>query len=188
MKKFAAVLLAAVCAVGLMAGCTPAKTYKDGKYRAEVKDFSHGYKEFLEITYKDDKIVDVKFDSISEKDPKILKSTLTADQYLMKDKDGNPFPPSKWYPTLIENIKKAAKPADIAAIAGATHTVDAAKLLYTAIQTSAKTGATATAIVDTAAAAASKVVSAAAGAASTVKSAAAGAASTVTSAAASTAK
>lgn len=42
------------------------KMYQDGLYKAEMSDFDGGYKDYVEITIKDNKIVDVIFDGKNE--------------------------------------------------------------------------------------------------------------------------
>jgi major membrane immunogen (membrane-anchored lipoprotein) len=65
MKKILAIALACVMAFGLVA-CGGSKI-KDGTYSAEMSDASaeesHGWKDYLNITYKDGKIDTVEYDS-----------------------------------------------------------------------------------------------------------------------------
>lgn len=157
MKKALSLLVIAALSAAMLVACggkddssavtTP--EYKDGTYRAENATFDHGYKEFLEVTYKDGKVTDVTFDAVSEKDPAVLKSSLTIEQYPMftGENGDEPFNPAVWYPTLENNIKEAATADDVAIVAGATHSSDNARKYLAAIQAAAKTGDTTTQVV-----------------------------------------
>ena len=114
------------------------QTYVDGTYRAEVYAFSHGYKEFMEITYAGGKIANVVFDAVSEADPAKLKSTATAEEYPMKDASGNDFLPGTWYPMIAEKVLKGEE----IAVAGATNSSVSAKAMFEAIDAAALAGTT----------------------------------------------
>ncbi len=62
MKKFRLILLSASMACSfLFSGC--GSVLKDGFYTAEMSDYSHGWKEYLCIMVKDDKIVYAEFNA-----------------------------------------------------------------------------------------------------------------------------
>jgi len=142
MKKILAIALACVMAFGLVA-CGGSKI-KDGTYSAEMSDASaeesHGWKDYLNITYKDGKIDTVEYDS-KDADGN-LKSQTTAETYPMDPA------PSVWIPQMIENIKATSDPDKVAAIAGATHASENAKKLYKAVLEKANAGDTTVAVVD----------------------------------------
>ncbi len=119
-----------------------APVYIDGTYRVEQAAFSHGYKEFMEVTYAGGVVTNVVYDAVSETDPTVFKSQLTIEEYAMFDAEGNDFHPAVWYPTLIANIMAAEKPADIEIIAAATHTSENARIFLALIQEAAVAGNT----------------------------------------------
>ena len=49
MKKFAAVMLSCLLIAAVLSGC--GASMKDGTYRAEYDAYSHGYKEFVAVSY-----------------------------------------------------------------------------------------------------------------------------------------
>ena len=64
MKKYLCLTLLFLTLI--LGGCGSADKMKDGFYTAEMSDFSHGWKEYLCIMVKDDKIVYAEFNA---KDP-----------------------------------------------------------------------------------------------------------------------
>lgn len=155
MKKVLSLVAAVAMAMTLLVACggddssevvdTP--EFVDGTYRAEWATYDHGYKEFMEVTYENGVITNVIFDAVNEEDPELFKSSLGIEEYPMFDAEGNEFYPAIWYPELMENIKNAATPEDIALIADATHSCENARLMFAAIQELARTGDTTVAIV-----------------------------------------
>lgn len=156
MKKVLSLVAAVAMAMTLLVACkgddassevvdTP--EFVDGTYRAEMAEFNNGYKEFMEVTYENGVITSVVFDAFSEKDPTVFKSTLTIEEYPMFDADGNDFHPAVWYPELMESVKNATAPEDIALIADATHSCENARDMFAAIQEQAKAGDTTVAII-----------------------------------------
>ena len=66
-KKYFALLAAAVLTGALLTGCSGnAQGLKDGTYRAEMKEASHGYKDYVEVTVKNGKIDTVVFDAAAD--------------------------------------------------------------------------------------------------------------------------
>ena len=116
--------------------------YVNGDYKAEVAEFSHGWKEFIEVSISGDMVSSVNYDAI---DPSgdTLKSSLTF--YPMPDPPGLP---SAWYPLLEAQYKSADivnyDAADIDGITGATHTSETASMLFDLILEAAKEGDTST--------------------------------------------
>lgn len=114
--------------------------YTNGTYKAELSDFSHGWKEFMEVTIKDDDATVVNYDAI-DTTGLVLKSSLTV--YPMPDPPGLP---SKWYP-LLEAQFEAANIKDyeeVDGITGATGTSTNAKAMFKLILDAAKDGDTST--------------------------------------------
>jgi len=116
--------------------------YENGSYKAELAEFSHGWKEFMEVTIKGDEVTAVNFDASSEEDGS-LKSSLT--EYPMPDPPGLP---STWYPQLEAQFMDADitdyTPVD--GISGATGTSENAMALFELILDAAKEGDTSTQI------------------------------------------
>ncbi len=63
--RFRRLVLPALFCAWILGGCSSA-TLKDGFYTAQMSDYSHGWKEYLCIMVKDDKIVYAEFNA---KDP-----------------------------------------------------------------------------------------------------------------------
>jgi len=116
-KKILALGLATIVAVGLLTGCgsstdtketaspkattsskatasgtassTQQKTsYADGNYHAEEKEFTDGWKNTVDITVKDGKIVSVDWNAINEKGGKDKKTLSKDGEYGMVAKGG----------------------------------------------------------------------------------------------------
>lgn len=137
MKKFAAVAMSLALMLAL-AGCGGG--IKDGTYTAKASAASHGWTDYLKVTYKGGAITDVDFDS--EDASGNLKSKATDDTYPMTP------PPREWIPKLEANIKAAASSDKIEAVAGASNSSKTAKLLMAAVEKQAKAGKTDVVLVD----------------------------------------
>lgn len=145
MKKLTLFLLSALMLFSLV-GCGGSKI-ADGTYSAELSDAAteanHGWKDFLTVTYKDGKMVEVQFDS-KDADGNLKSEWTTPENYPMDPQ------PSEWIPQLEENIKATSNPDKVASVAGATMGSNNAKELYRAVVEKAKAGDTTTAVIDTA--------------------------------------
>ena len=145
MKKLTLFLLSALMLFSLV-GCGGSKI-ADGTYSAELSDAAteanQGWKDFLTVTYKDGKMVEVQFDS-KDADGNLKSEWTTPENYPMDPQ------PSEWIPQLEENIKATSNPDKVAAVAGATMGSNNAKELYRAVVEKAKAGDTTTAVIDTA--------------------------------------
>ncbi len=145
MKKQFYCLVLALVSIVLFSGCRNNQP-KDGTYRAELSDKATednlGWREYMEITYKDGDITDVAYDGI-DADGRI-KSTLTKEEYPM-----DPHP-SEWIEKMKNNIKRGKTADKMEGIAGATRSSRNARLLMKHIEKSAAEGDTSTAIVETA--------------------------------------
>ena len=145
MKKLTLFLLSALMLFSLV-GCGGSKIAY-GTYSAELSDAAteanHGWKDFLTVTYKDGKMVEVQFDS-KDADGNLKSEWTTPENYPMDPQ------PSEWIPQLEENIKATSNPDKVASVAGATMGSNNAKELYRAVVEKAKAGDTTTAVIDTA--------------------------------------
>lgn len=138
MKKFTVLTLAIALMISMTA--CGSSNIKDGVYSAQASEASHGWTDYLKVTYKDGAIVEVDYDSLDADGN--LKSATTAETYPM-----DPLP-SEWIPQLEDNILAADAADKIEAVAGATHASNNVKVLMEAVEKQAKEGNTETAVVD----------------------------------------
>lgn len=112
----------------------------DGVYTAQMDDAateaSYGWRDELQVEYKDGKLVSATFESYDADGNK--KSETTSDTYPMDPA------PADWMPELSDNIVKAGNSADIDGITGATMASDHARLMLAAIEESGEPGETIT--------------------------------------------
>lgn len=111
--------------------------YVNGMYKAEMSDFSHDWKEFLEITISEDKVTVANVDAVNEAGE--MKSALT--EYPMPDPPGLP---SVWYPQLEDQFVAAniVNNEDVDGVSGATGTSTNMNGMFDLILVAAKTGDT----------------------------------------------
>lgn len=139
--RSAVILLCGAVLCAPLTGCRSTRP-QDGTYTARYQYPSHGYVEYLTVTFRDGRAAEVEFDAYSETDPNAKKSSLTKEEYPM-----DPHP-SEWMNTLERNIEKAGlKPDKIAAVAGATSSSRHARELYDAVLKAARDGKTETVLV-----------------------------------------
>jgi len=142
MKKIALLFTAALMTVLVSCDKEEEATYQDGTYRAEAAEFSHGWKNFMEVTIADDVQTSVNFDAFSEEDENLLKSQTTTEQYPM-----DPHP-SVWIPQLEAQLMAVniLSYEGIDGVSGATSASDDANALFDLILDAARTGDTSTQI------------------------------------------
>jgi major membrane immunogen (membrane-anchored lipoprotein) len=118
-------------------------TYKNGTYKAETAEYSHGWITFMEVTISDDKQTAVTFDARMEDGS--LKSETTAETYPM-----DPHP-TVWIPELeaqymaVDILNYSA----VDGITGATHGSDDSMALFQLMLDAAKEGDTSLQILPT---------------------------------------
>ncbi|WMJ23302.1 FMN-binding protein [Paludicola sp. MB14-C6] len=145
MKKFMGIALAITMTIVLFVGCASgSKTMKDGKYRAEFKEFTRGWKEYVEVTVKDGKIADVDFDGVNEKGEK--KSADPGYKDAMT-KAGFKTWPEDFYLKYEKQLVEKQDVTKIDAVAGATTSAGNFKKLVTELSKNLKSGNTKTVIV-----------------------------------------
>lgn len=102
----------------------------DGVYTAQMDDASaeaaYGWRDQLEVEYKDGKIVSAVFESYDADGNK--KSEISPDVYPMDPA------PADWMPQLSENIAKAETAEEIDGVAGATMASNNARAMMAAIE------------------------------------------------------
>ncbi|MCD1025513.1 MULTISPECIES: extracellular electron transfer flavoprotein PplA [Enterococcus] len=93
---------------------------KDGTYKLEEKNYSNGYRATFEITVKDGKITESKYDNINEAGK---SKTEDADyNKQMKDKAG--ISPEEFIPKFNEELVAAQDPSSMDVVTGATHSFE----------------------------------------------------------------
>ncbi len=143
MKKTFAIIAAAVMCAAVLSGCSAGM--KDGTYKAEYKSYDdHGWKDYVSITVSGGKITAVDYDSLNEAGEK--KSADTAYREQME-------PVSKTYPEkfskeLEDQLVDKQDVKKVDAVAGATTSSNAFKILATEALSAAKSGKTDTVTVE----------------------------------------
>ncbi len=144
MKRIIALMLVITCAV-CMTACSSSKLIPNGTYHIEYDTFdANGYKDFVEVTFEDGKITDVKMDAVSESDGS-LKSE--SEEYREDmEKFSNTYP-EKYYMDLINQYILTGNSDGVDVVAGATATSNSILKLLRALEDSLKSGSTETTIV-----------------------------------------
>lgn len=113
---------------------------KDGTYKAETVGFDdHGWKPFVDVTYKEGKIVAVKFDYTSKQDGHL--KTTDAD-YNKKMKAATGVSPSEYTVKFANALVEKQDPEKVDAITGATHSSEDFVIVANAAIQNAKAGKT----------------------------------------------
>ncbi|MEG1180769.1 MAG: FMN-binding protein [Oscillospiraceae bacterium] len=145
MKKFVIVLSLAMALLLLFASCNGEVKIKDGIYRAEYSDYDqHGYKDFVEVTFKDNKVESVVADAVSGEDGS-LKSSSAKFRDAMEPISGTY--PEKYYKDLINQYIEKAKSDNLDVIAGATESSNSFISLIKALEKAVISGNTETVVV-----------------------------------------
>jgi major membrane immunogen (membrane-anchored lipoprotein) len=142
MKKLALMITAATMIALVSCKKEEESTYKDGTYRAQMAEFSHGWKDFMVVTIVDDAQTSVDFDAMNEEDTTLLKSETTFEEYPM-----DPHP-TVWIPQLEAQFMAVdiLNYEGVDGITGATSASQDADALFGLILEAAKTGDTSTQI------------------------------------------
>ncbi|MGC6770367.1 extracellular electron transfer flavoprotein PplA [Enterococcus sp. LJL128] len=93
---------------------------QDGTYKLEEKNYSNDYRVSFEITVKDGKITESKYDNIN-KDGESKADNADYNKN-MKDKAGTN--PEEFIPKFNEELVAKQSPSDIDVVSGATHSFD----------------------------------------------------------------
>ena len=103
MKK-TAVLLIMTCFLAAFAGCGSGNKMENGYYTAEMSDFSHGWKEYVCIYVKNDRIISAEFNA---KDPSgFIKAW--DNEYMRNMEAGTGIYPNKYTRGYVEQLIEAA--------------------------------------------------------------------------------
>ncbi|MCT4586136.1 MAG: FMN-binding protein [Peptostreptococcaceae bacterium] len=132
-------ILVGALSLMLLTGCGAKEvSYQDGTYKGEYKDFDkHGWKPFIEVTIKEGKIDDVKFDYKNEEDK--LKSA--DEEYSATYKKVAGVTPTESYAKMIEDIKEK-QDSQIDTVSGATGSTNNFKTLAQEVLKNAQEGKT----------------------------------------------
>ncbi len=137
MKKFISVLIV-LAALFSLTSCDSNIQVSDGIYRAEYDSFDDsGYKDFVEITFKDGLVTEVTMDAVSEADGS-LKSESDAYRESMETIAGTY--PAKYYQDLINQYIGSGDSSGVLIVAGATSTSNAIIKLLTSLEATMKAG------------------------------------------------
>ena len=140
MKKILCLLL--ICPLLLLGGC--GSTMKDGFYTAEMSDYSHGWKEYLCIMVKNDKVVYAEFNA---KDPSgYIKAWDNAYMQNMLTVAGTY--PNEYTRNYVSQLIEFQNPEDVDTLSGASSSGGNFKKLSVAVLNQAKEGNSDTVIVE----------------------------------------
>lgn len=143
MKKIIAALLGALMIATAFSGC--GASMKDGTYKAEYSAYSHGYKEYVELTIKDGKYTDVKFNAVNEAGA--LKTEDEEYKASMEPVSGTY--PAKFYPELAQKLMDTQDIDKVDKVAGATNsTVSFKELVKALLKDNVKKGDSSTLVVE----------------------------------------
>lgn len=137
MKKFISILIV-LAALFSLTSCDSSTVVSDGVYRAEYDSYDEsGYKDFVEITFKDGMVTEVTMDAVSEADGS-LKSESAAYRESMETIAGTY--PAKYYQDLINQYIGSGDSSGVLIVAGATSTSNAIIKLLTSLEAAMKAG------------------------------------------------
>ena len=137
MKKFISILIV-LAALFSLTSCDSSTAVSDGVYRAEYDSYDEsGYKDFVEITFKDGMVTEVTMDAVSEADGS-LKSESAAYRESMETIAGTY--PAKYYQDLINQYIGSGDSSGVLIVAGATSTSNAIIKLLTSLEAAMKAG------------------------------------------------
>ena len=101
----------------LLSGCGSRSEMKDGFYTAEMSDYSFGWKEYVCIMVKSNKIVSVEFNA---KDPSgFIKAW--DNEYMRNMEAGTGIYPNKYTRGYVEQLIEGQKDTEVDTLSGATH-------------------------------------------------------------------
>ncbi len=125
-----AVVLSVLCLLAALAGCGSEGKMENGYYTAEMADFSHGWKEYVCIYVKNDKIVSAEFNA---KDPSgFIKAWDNEYMHNMQAVTGNY--PNKYTRGYVQQLIDGQKDTEVDTLSGATNSGgNFAKLIDAAI-------------------------------------------------------
>ena len=149
MKRFIALALSSILAVGALTGCSEASlnaALVDGTYRAEFEEYDvNGWKDFVVVTVEEGELTEVVYDSM-KKDSEKLKSEDEGYKADMEAIVGTY--PAKYNENLINQFLESGKVSTVDIVAGATESTGNFKTLIMAAMENATEGETELEIVE----------------------------------------
>lgn len=134
MKK--AICVSLILIAALLSGCSSKNEMKDGFYTAEMSDYSFGWKEYLCIMVKDDKVVYAEFNA---KNPSgYIKAWDNAYMKNMKPVSGTY--PNEYTRTYVSELIETQDPEKCETLTGATSSSTNFSKLSVAVVEQAKKG------------------------------------------------
>ena len=134
MKK--AICVSLILIAALLSGCSSKNEMKDGFYTAEMSDYSFGWKEYLCIMVKDDKVVYAEFNA---KNPSgYIKAWDNAYMKNMKPVSGTY--PNEYTRTYVSELIETQDPEKCETLTGATSSRTNFSKLSVAVVEQAKKG------------------------------------------------
>lgn len=143
-KKKTMLFLTAVLSLLLLSGCSIGNKMKDGYYTAEMSDFSHGWKEYVCILVKNDKVVSAEFNAKDESG--FIKAW--DNEYMRNMSTVNGTYPNKYTREYVQQLLTGQKETKVDMVTGATTSGNNFKKLIAAVIRQAKKGNSAIAIVE----------------------------------------
>lgn len=116
--------------------CNPLSSMKDGFYTAEMSEFSHGWKEYVCILVKNDKIVSAEFNAKNESG--FIKAWDNNYMQNMKAEQGTY--PNDYTRKYVEQLINEQMDIQVDAVTGASHSGGNFEKLVKAVIEQAKSG------------------------------------------------
>lgn len=150
-KRIFSAALGAILITAVFAGCTSnSNTLKDGTYHAQMKEASHGWTDYVEITVKDGKFDTVVYDSKNDSGD---KKSLDED-YKKSMMEGNKNAgkaetyPADYSKKLADSLLEKQDISQVDTVAGATNSSKNFKAMVEALKSNMSKGKTDTVLVD----------------------------------------
>ena len=135
-RKYILLLLSASLFLTALTGCGLGNKMKDGYYTAEMSDFSHGWKEYVCILVKNDKIVSAEFNAKSESG--FIKAW--DNEYMRNMSTVTNMYPNKYTREYVQQLIDGQKDTKVDMISGASNSGRNFEKLVVAVIEQAKKG------------------------------------------------
>lgn len=131
--------LALIICTFALTGCSSDKTYQDGIYTAQFREYdSYGYKDFLTLTVQDGVVTEMVYDAVNEQG-----AMRTDDQKIQQDMSAvRDTYPKKYTADLVNQYLEKQDIGEVATIAGASWSSESFKTLFLALEPQMEKGDT----------------------------------------------